>query len=95
MLRAWRSEVEPVEDQGHEAPRGPSASDAPVVRLEAADLVALLAQERRLGETAPAEALERWLSEAREAFDFRFRKAHRGRWGGGAVRRRTTGASTA
>lgn len=43
---------------------------------EAADLLALLAEDRKLGDSTANESLESWLEESREAFDFRFRKAH-------------------
>lgn len=43
---------------------------------EAADLMALLAEDNKLGKGDPAAALEAWLDQTREAFDFRFRKAH-------------------
>eukprot|EP00913_Durusdinium_trenchii_P020696 g19437.t1 len=43
---------------------------------KAADLVALLAEDNKLGHGNPADSLEAWLDETREAFDFRFRKAH-------------------
>eukprot|EP00441_Pelagodinium_beii_P021666 CAMPEP_0197658842 /NCGR_PEP_ID=MMETSP1338-20131121/45475_1 /TAXON_ID=43686 ORGANISM="Pelagodinium beii, Strain RCC1491" /NCGR_SAMPLE_ID=MMETSP1338 /ASSEMBLY_ACC=CAM_ASM_000754 /LENGTH=490 /DNA_ID=CAMNT_0043235507 /DNA_START=77 /DNA_END=1549 /DNA_ORIENTATION=- len=61
---------------------------------EAADLLALLAEDRLLGPGDAAIAMEDWLGKSREAFDLRFRKAtHRtfdgltqseeGTWDGG------------